>query len=160
VVRIFRGYQTLFFAPVVKNVLKTLPCSVLQHFAKKSHFFKNSFKYLLTNKCFNCIVRLMNDPLRPCRTGRSERKGSPESFRGSAPLIFLPSFRWAGLPRHSRLVRRSRSGEGGCGDGGSHRVAVSRSDVQNGLGKVSNQFWTTTGLNCSAEFKVIQSVSK
>ena len=29
----------------------------------------------------------------------------------SAPIIFLPSFRWAGLPRHSRLVRRSRSGE-------------------------------------------------
>jgi hypothetical protein len=35
----------------------------------------------------------------------------------SAQLIFLPFFRWASLPRHSR-----------CGEGGSHRVAVSRSD--------------------------------
>jgi hypothetical protein len=37
----------------------------------------------------------------------------------SAEFIFLPSFRRAGLPRHSR-----------CGDGGSHRVAVSRSEFK------------------------------
>jgi hypothetical protein len=52
------------------------------------------------------------------------RKISPESFRGSAEPIFLPSFRQAGLPRHSR-----------CGDGGSHPVAVSRSDLEKGSGK-------------------------
>jgi hypothetical protein len=91
-------------------VLKSLPRKVLNDVRQKSHFFKNSLKYLLTNKYVNCIVRLMNDPLRPCRTGRSEWKGSPESFRGSAQLIFLPSFPWAGLPRRSP---ESLRGEGG-----------------------------------------------
>jgi len=44
------------------------------------------------------------------------------------PLIFLPSFRQAGLPRHSPESLR--------GDGGSHRVAVSRSDFVKGPVKV------------------------
>jgi hypothetical protein len=39
------------------------------------------------------------------------------------------------LLRHGRLVH-SRSGEGECGEGGSHRVAVSRSDLEKGSGKV------------------------
>jgi len=52
-------------------------------------------------------------------------KMTHESFRGSAPFIFLPSFRQAGLPRHSR-----------CGDGVSQSVAVSRSDFVKGPVKV------------------------
>jgi hypothetical protein len=40
-----------------------------------------------------------------------------------------PSDLWqSGLPRRSRLVRRSRSGEGGCGEGGSRSVKVNQSD--------------------------------
>ena len=49
---------------------KSLQYSVLQPFAKNHNFSEKSLKYLLTNKCFNCNVRLMNDPLRP-----SEWKG-------------------------------------------------------------------------------------
>jgi hypothetical protein len=48
------------------------------------------------------------------------------------PLIFLPSFRQAGLPRHSPESLR--------GDGGSHRVAVSRSDFMKGPVKIYEPF--------------------
>jgi hypothetical protein len=39
----------------------------------EAHIFKKSFKYLLTRKCFNCNIHVMNDQLRPCRTGNGER---------------------------------------------------------------------------------------
>jgi hypothetical protein len=77
---------------------------------------------------------------------------SPEHFRGSpddffcrfhfsARLILLPSIRQAGLPRHSRLKaglpRRSPDFRG---EGGSHRVAVSRSDFVKGPVKIYEPF--------------------
>jgi len=54
--------------------------------------------------------------------GLRQKYGGAEKLENPhfpAQPIFLPSFRRAGLPRHSR-----------CGNGGSHRVAVSRSDLE------------------------------
>jgi hypothetical protein len=109
-------------------------------------------------------------------------RGSPDDFfcrfHFSARLIFLPSIRQAGLPRHlvlrsgpggggSRLVRRSRCGEGGCGeggpalhshygDGGSHRVAVSRSDFWEGLGNAKTMKISVAPGRCRSSVNQIE----
>ena len=75
-------------------------------------------------------------PARRSRLVRQNRCGDGGCGEGGkirkspffCPLIFLPSFRLAGLPRHSPESLR--------GDGGSHRVAVSRSDFVKGPVKV------------------------
>jgi hypothetical protein len=83
----------------------------------------------------------MNDELRSAGAGgygdKSEsqvemggaEKSAPKAFGVLPGLSFCQSIRraanreaQAGLPRHSRLVRQSRSGDGGCGEGGSNCV--------------------------------------
>ena len=75
---------------MVKNFLKLLQCSVLQPFEKKSHYFKHSFKNLLTNKYINCNLRLMNDQLRPCeskgRIMKDESRSESQAEMGGAGL--------------------------------------------------------------------------
>ena len=46
------------------------------HLQKNHNFSEKSFKNLLTNKCFNCNVRLMNDTLRPFRTCQRGKGGN------------------------------------------------------------------------------------
>jgi len=72
--------------------------------------------------------RIMKDELRSESQAKiwSGRKIRRSPF--FCPLIFLPSFRQAGLPRHGPESLR--------GDGGSHRVAVSRGDFVKGPVKV------------------------
>jgi hypothetical protein len=60
--------------------------------------------------------------------GAAEKSGEAHF---SARFIFLPSFRQAGLPRHSPESLR--------GDGASHRVAVSRSDKSRNERALSRQ---------------------
>jgi hypothetical protein len=68
-------------------------------FRKNHNFSEKSFKNLLTNKCFSCNVRLMNDTLRPFREGRIMK----DELRSESQAEIC----WG------RPARRSRCGEGG-----------------------------------------------
>jgi len=80
----------------------------------------NIYAKILSNDWLNeAALKRLKAELRSESWQKHARAENSGKLHFSAPTIFLPSFRQAGLPRHSR-----------CGDGGSHRVAVSRSDLQ------------------------------
>jgi hypothetical protein len=80
----------------------------------------NIYAKILSNDWLNeAALKRLKGELRSESWQKHARAEKSGKLHFSAPTIFLPSFRQAGLPRHSR-----------CGDGGSHRVAVSRSDLQ------------------------------
>ena len=92
----------------------------------------------MTNKYINCNIRLMNDPLRPCKEKvrimkdelRSETSFADLSHTQGQAVKLGRSFRpirpsgrlIPGLPRHSRLVsrlvrRNFNEGASRCGEG-------------------------------------------
>ena len=82
----------------------------------------NIYAKIQSNDCLNeAMLKRLKAELRSESWQKHARAEKSGKLHFSAPTIFLPSFRQAGLPRHSR-----------CGDGGSHRVAVSRSDLGKG----------------------------
>jgi hypothetical protein len=94
------------------KTFKSLPRKVLNDVRQKSHIFKKSLKNLLTKQYTNCIVRLMNDQLRPCRKGGIMKAELRNCKRSANGVVKTTQLRLASLSNQTA----------------SQSVAVSRSD--------------------------------